>query len=123
MKKVLSIFVVLTLLAFPFVSCAGEYGAIAYSKSTRNWGTSWNYNTAQGAINAAIRSCNAGDCRWEVRLQNRCGAYATGTDGSVGRSWGYRTLRGAENRALNECYEAGAIKCKIICSVCTGRAR
>jgi hypothetical protein len=96
-----------------------NYGAIAYSKNTGAWGTSYNFSTRSAAESHALRRCGRGDCRIIVWFKNACGALAVGDNGAFG--WGWAGSRAtAEAIALTEC-SARARGCHVRCWACTDR--
>jgi hypothetical protein len=95
-----------------------NWGAIAYSTATGRYGFAYDYPTQSQAINSAVESCRARDCRAVVWFVNSCGAFARG-DGAYG--WGIGDSRGiAESKALAECRKRGG-GCRIIQWTCTTR--
>jgi serine/threonine-protein kinase len=90
-----------------------RFGAIAYSRSTANWGTSYDYESEAVARKAALDSCGQSDCKVVVWFQNACGALAAGSTGS-GAAWG-ANRREAEEKALRQCPDDD---CRIICWSC-----
>jgi serine/threonine-protein kinase len=92
-----------------------RFGAIAYSTSTANWGTSYDHASEAAARNAALDSCGQSDCKVVVWFQNACGALAVGSTGS-GAAWG-QTRSEAEEKALLHCPDKDG---RIICWACCG---
>ena len=101
-------------------AAADNYGAIAYSPSTRALGWSYDYRSRSAAESVALGNCrkHAGDCIVPLWFRNACGALATGSNG-YGTGWG--TSRGlAESYALQSCrrHTGG---CSVRRWVCTTR--
>lgn len=122
MKKAVTIFccVALALLILPQLVVAQSYGAIAYSQSTGNWGSSYNFGSSESAIREAEQRCGQPDCVWKVWFQNSCGALAKASNGALGWSYCYDSLECAKARALAECEKRGD-DCNILCWSCTDR--
>ncbi len=98
---------------------ADHYGAITYSPSTGQSGSSWSYCSRDEAEHSALAWCAAGDCRTLVWLDDECGALATSQDhGPYG--WAWSPGRGAaETAALDRCSSAGGVGCHVQASVCS----
>jgi hypothetical protein len=99
-----------------------SYAAIAYSVATGNYGTANNWDTRQGAEEAALANCKADDARIVAWVQNGFCALALGDDKS---KWAYGVSYniGATNvdamaRALAACraQTTGAYIVVCICS-------
>lgn len=103
----------------PACALADMYGAIAYSRSSDCWGTSYNYRSRSQAEGAALSECCSSDCEIKTWFRNACGALATGDDGSVGWGW-YGSRSGAESIALRECQQRSS-GCRVRCWACTSR--
>lgn len=108
------------MLAFGTAGADDNYGAIAYSESTGNWGSSYDYGSRQQAENVALRSCKSDDCEVKAWFKNSCGALAAGDNGALGWSWAADDREEAESRALSECRANGS-NCQILCWACTTR--
>ena len=80
-----------------------NYGAIAYSPSTKADGWAYDYASRAAAEGAALSNCrqNAGDCTVPIWFRNACGALAVGSNG-YGSGWGSNRRR-AETYALSTC--------------------
>ena len=96
-----------------------NYGAIAYSPSTRAIGWSYDHGSRDAAEDAALVICRkqANDCvtYW---FYNACGALAVGSAG-YGMAWG--ADRGiAESNAIRSC-QRWTLDCEIKQWVCTSR--
>ncbi len=98
---------------------AQQFGAIAYSESTGNYGYSHGYRSRDEAIWLAERRCGASDCRWKVWFRDSCGALAKADNGALGYSHGYGSAEQARHRALAECSRRGS-NCRILCWACSG---
>lgn len=101
-------------------AAADNYGAIAYSPSTKAYGWSYDYPSRSSAEREALARCRtkAGDCMIPVWFRNACAALAIGPNG-YGTAWA--TERGsAERLAVQVCgrHSAG---CAVIRWVCTTR--
>jgi hypothetical protein len=84
-------------------AAAENYGAIAYSPSTKAHGWSYDYPSRSAAEDVALSNCrkHAGDCIVPLWFRNACGALAVGASG-YGTGWGTsRNL--AESQALRVC--------------------
>jgi hypothetical protein len=110
--------VVLT--AFGSVQADDNYGAIAYSESTGNWGYSYDYGSRAQAENSALGRCGRGDCEIKVWFKNSCGALAKASNGALGWSYAADSRAEAESLALSECRSRGS-NCRILCWTCTSR--
>jgi hypothetical protein len=108
------------MLAFGIARAEDNYGAIAYSESSGNWGSSYDYGSRQQAENAALNRCGSDDCEVKAWFKNSCGALAAGDDGALGWSWAADSREEAESRALSECRAKGS-NCRILCWACTTR--
>jgi hypothetical protein len=92
-------------LASPIASADdGGYGAIAYSLSTRQWGTSSGMGSLADARDAAVFQCGAGDCVMVTWEHNAIAVLATGIYGGYGTAthasdWGW-----AATTAQNSCF-------------------
>lgn len=95
-----------------------RFGAIAYSKSTGRFGSSWNQSNRFSAERSAMSSCGRSDCRVLLWFQNGCGALAVNRNG--GHAWNLgRSLYEAKLLTSNRCTSQYG-GCKLICSVCSG---
>ena len=99
---------------------AHKFGAIAYSDSTGDWGSSYNYDSREEAIEEALRRCGRSDCVYKVWFRNSCGVIAKASNGALGWSYGSKSLLEAKFWALEECAKRGE-GCKILCWSCTDR--
>ena len=104
-------------------SSARSYGAIAYSASTKKFGSSWGLSTQGEAESRAIHECTLlakaeGDCIAHLWFYNSCGAIASGDDEAV--SWGQNAREAAARQyALSGCVKNGGINCEVITSQCS----
>ena len=97
-----------------------RYGAIAYSKSTGQYGYSYDYSTETMAKAQALSNCGDVSCHVYVWFRNACGALAKADNGDLG--WGWSGSRGgAEARAIAKCQSVSGRSCNIVCWTCTGR--
>jgi len=96
---------------------ADQYGAIAYSRSTNQCGSSHDFGTRAEAEARALAACGSPDCYIVIWLKDTCGALAVGEGSAIG--YGYaRTRKAASTEALARCRGSGR-KCKILCTSCT----
>ena len=102
----------------PGHASADNYGAIAYSPSTKANGYSYDYPSRAAAENNAMSRCDAEDCKIVMWFREACGAVAAGADG-YGASWA-STRSQAEAKAIAECgkYTSG---CATAVWTCTTR--
>jgi hypothetical protein len=101
---------------------AGEYGAIAYSKSDGLWGFSHNYNNVQSAVNAAMGFCRDSggrSCRWAVKVANSCGAVATAGKYRLFAAETGKSRAKAERNVLELCRKVHGRKCAVKVWVCS----
>ena len=110
-----------------FVLCAGSgevaaqnYGAIAYSPSTKAYGWSYDYSSRSAAENEALSGCrkHASDCIVPVWFRNACGALAIGSNG-YGTGWATERSA-AESQAMVVC-RRHTMDCAVKRWVCTTR--
>jgi hypothetical protein len=94
------------------------FAAIAYSRSTGNWGYSYNYPTLDGARRRALAQCKGSDARVVIWAKNRYCALAVGKNGS-GWATGV-TAAQAGMKALAECGKQ-TTNCRILTCVYSGR--
>lgn len=122
MKRAVKVLFVLCFLMVAFGTAGADdnYGAIAYSESTGNWGSSYDYGSRRQAENAALHRCNSDDCEVKAWFKNSCRALAAGDNGALGWSSAADDKAEAESRALSECSENGS-NCQILCWACTSR--
>jgi hypothetical protein len=95
-----------------------DYGAIAWSPSSRVAGESCNAGSLPDAQQSAIGYCGVADCETIVWVENGCAAIAAGDGGKYGWAWGDE--RGlASYRALQRCGGVTA-SCRIVGWTCSG---
>lgn len=99
-----------------------QFGAIAYSPSSRAHGYSYNFGDRGSAESAALGYCRqsagaAADCAIQVWFQS-CGALAGAPDGSFGTGWG-ATPAQAQGHALAAC-QGHSTACRLTGTVCNG---
>ncbi len=95
-----------------------SYGALAYSQSTGNAGSSYNYADRPSAEQAAIANCGATDCAAICWVDRKCAALAVGDDIT---HWGWGTgqeRNNAELHALENCSRLDG-NCRIVRWVCS----
>ena len=91
-----------------------SYGAIAYHRDSRSWGTSHEARTAREAKIGALQRCGHARCEVVISIRNGCGALA---DGPKRIAAAPGVTRGeAETKALRKC---GAGECRIVAWACT----
>lgn len=101
-------------------AAAANYGAIAYSPSSKVYGWSYDFPSRGAAENEALSKCRrqASDCVVPLWFRDACGALAIGSNG-YGTGWG--TDRGlAERHALGSC-RRNSQGCAVVRWVCTTR--
>jgi serine/threonine-protein kinase len=103
------------------VALADNYGAIAFSPSTRSYGWSTDYNSRGEAEQVALEHCRkqAGDCVVPIWFRSSCGALAVGPNG-YGSGWGLNRSQ-AEQKALESCGKHNSTNCSIRHWTCTSR--
>ena len=101
-------------------AAAQNYGAIAYSPSTKHYGWSYDYPSRAAAESAASANCRkqASDCIVPLWFRNACGALAIGS-GGYGTAWA-TDRSGAERQALVVCRRY-TMDCAVTRWVCTTR--
>jgi serine/threonine-protein kinase len=108
-------------LAVPLAASAKDYfGAIAFSKSTKDASWALDYDTKSDAERAASGHCeamhNAGDCEAINSFVNTCASLATGDEG-FGADWD-NDKNAAETKAMEACSKQSG-NCKVLVSVCS----
>ncbi len=98
-----------------------NYGAIAYSPSSRAHGYSYDFPSREAAEARALNECHkhASDCQVPLWFRNACGALAVGNGGGWGTGWGTNQQL-AERYALDTCHGYTS-NCSVIRWVCTTR--
>jgi Domain of unknown function (DUF4189) len=103
----------------PHAQAPGVWGALAYSRSTFRYGTSWGYQDEQDARNFSLHNCivasgDQRDCKVLSSFANACVALAVSSpEGAWGLSAPYGNLTVAARNALAECRKAGGAKCQV----------
>lgn len=95
------------------------WGAIAYSKADKGYGSAYNFDTKDGAAKEAMKNCSrhGANCVVWMYFNRECGAIAV--DGSH-TGWGSANARYyAKERALKECANNGGRNCAVLDSVCS----
>jgi hypothetical protein len=90
------------------------WGAIAYQRSTGEFGYSYDYPSEREASVAALQSCADTECLIELTFSSNCGVLLDGPTGPVAAVGA--TAREAEVRARGTCRDPG---CKVIAWACT----
>jgi len=102
--------------------CSDYHGAIAYSRQTGEWGTSYNLHSQDIANRGALVDCErrarAHDCRIVVNVVEQCGAIAETTQRDVSPGLG-GTRKEAEDRSLAACRAATGQACTVNGWVCS----
>ena len=96
-----------------------QYGAIAYSPATGNYGYSDNYPDETQAERRALSECSQADCVIGIWFWNQCGALATADNGSWGADRGASQAQ-AQSLALARCRKENGDNCQIKLSHCSG---
>ena len=92
-----------------------NFGAIAISDSTGQWGLTYDYSSKASAEKEAVKQCGASDCAVEVWFKNSCGAVAkNGLEVAYGLG---DSREEAEEAAIDALAGAG----KIVAWSCTTR--
>jgi hypothetical protein len=99
-------------------SAADNYGAIAFSQTTGNWGYTYDYGSRGSAEQGALNKCGGG-CSVVLWFKNACGALATGGGNGYGTGWAGTRGR-AQGIAMSNC-RARAHGCGIVAWACTTR--
>ena len=81
-------------------SVRADFGAIAYSPETGQWGYSYGFDCQEDSQNDALSRCNADDAQIAVWVENGWAALAVGDDGAWGWGWSSSSREDAEARAL-----------------------
>lgn len=95
------------------------WGAIAYSKKDKAYGSSWNQDTKAEATKMAMDNCikHGSNCVLWIYFNKECGAIAV--DGNFA-GWGTANARYyAKQRAIEECTSNGGRSCYVLDSVCS----
>lgn len=106
-RDLMRMFLVSLLVALvPSVASAGNgggFGAIAYSPSTDQFGTSSGMDSLGDARDAAMMQCNAGDCTLVAWEQHGVAVLATGLDQAYAAATDPRNWSLAAGNAQNAC--------------------
>ena len=96
-----------------------EYGAFALEQATGKYGMSWNEANQKQAEDAAIKSCDAKDCKVVFRVgPKKCGAIALTDDGKIWGGADRPTKAAAELAAMQNCQKRTKLQCKVRGSEC-----
>ena len=90
------------------------YGAIAYDREARSWGTSHAARSDREARVGALERCGAPRCEVLIGIRNGCGALADGPRRHAAAPGATRAE--AETKALRKC---GGEACRIVAWACT----
>jgi hypothetical protein len=82
-------------------SAKDNYGAIAFSQATGNYGYTYDYGSRGSAEQGALNNCG-GRCSIVLWFMNACGALATGGGNGYGTGWAGTRGR-AEGIAMSNC--------------------
>ena len=96
-----------------------DFGAIAYSPATGNYGYSYNASSQRAAERRALDECDRSDADVFVVVENGYAALAVGGDGSYGYAWGTSQAI-AEGIALRKCLQHGGVRPRIVVSIYSG---
>ncbi|HTS82478.1 MAG TPA: DUF4189 domain-containing protein [Myxococcaceae bacterium] len=103
------------------------WGALAFSSSTLDWGSSWNSKSESNASELALRQCadkGAQDCKILKTVADVCLALVTSSGDkvfSLGGPIGASNI--AEDAALARCRRAGGRACALTTSFCADGVR
>jgi serine/threonine-protein kinase len=122
--RIVSVFVAsLSILGASLASsalAADSWGSVAYSPSSKSFGTSHDFSDEGEAASRALEACmeqrGGEDCITAVTFANACGAVMAGPDG-----WGHAydtTEEAAQSRALSAC-SANSRGCDLVVSHCS----
>ena len=104
-------------------SATPDYGAIAYGKARKSYGTSYKWSSRAKAESVALKKCSAyeNNCEIAVWFKNKCGAVVTRSDSQL-YHWGLGNTEGAaKSVAMKECTNNNGRKCKVLISQCAGK--
>ena len=99
---------------------AHSYGAIAYGRTSRAWGSSYRWGSQAKAESVAMQTCaqHGNDCEVMVWFDRKCGAVASG-EGTTA-FWGLGdTVGEARADAQNKCVNGGGKGCEVQASQCS----
>ncbi|MGD0230438.1 MAG: DUF4189 domain-containing protein [Syntrophorhabdales bacterium] len=97
-----------------------DFGAIAYGKTKKSYGTSYKWASRAKAESVALQKCSqyANDCEIAVWFRNQCGAVVTRSDNQL-YYWGLGKTEGeAKSVAMKECTKNNGQKCEVLISQC-----
>lgn len=94
------------------------YGAIAYSKTTKRVGISYNHSTRADAEKDAVGYCGEEDCKPTVWVAGGCGALAGSAEGQLGYAYAADKYY-AQSYAMRGCKQGGTKDCKQVAWVCS----
>lgn len=99
---------------------ASDFGAIAYSTSTGNWGWSSGNTDLLSAQVAATHACGDGDCRPLAWEQGSCAALAVSDDDKTlwGSAGNWPNIEKADDIAIASCLQTGATRCSVATWTC-----
>ena len=124
MKKIHSLSALLAISSSLFfaVPALADYGAIAYSRNTGRYGSSWRYTYSNLARNTALDNCRNSngrpkDCVVEVLFNNKCAALARKRNNTqvVAAGFSSNSRREAGNNALSACGR----NCQLVTTICS----
>ena len=100
------------------------WGALAVSRSTTNFGYSYDYPSSEAANAAALQSCNSimkgkRDCTVRSTFSRNCIALATSDNGALGYSRTYGDLVADDREALSYCQNSGGKSCSTVLAYCS----
>ena len=96
------------------------WGALAYNPTTRNYGESWGYNSANQAQRRALAECGgeSNGCQSAVWYRGKCGAIMAAPSGRWASGIG-DSIALAVRDAYNDCTRSGVTSCELIRVNCT----
>jgi hypothetical protein len=98
-----------------------DFGAIAYGRTKKAYGTSYKWGTRAKAESVALQKCGkyGNDCEIIVWFSDQCGAVVTRSDSQVVH-WGLGKTEGeAKSKAMKECTKNNGQKCEVLISQCS----
>jgi len=103
------------------------WGALAISRSSTNYGYSYDYPSEEAANAAALASCNSGlkgkgDCAVRTTFSRNCIALAISDEGAWGYSAPYGDLIADDKQALKYCENSGGKSCSTVLAYCSPNA-
>ncbi len=97
-----------------------DFGAIAYGKARKSYGTSYKWASRTKAEGVALQKCSQheNDCEIAVWFRNQCGAVVTRSDNQL-YYWGLGTTEGeAKSAAMKKCTKDNGRNCEALTSQC-----